>query len=278
MPSNKKMPRRRAKNGGMQRGIPRFPPSIVVRPVQSMCIRYRNSAEIVETSPALLSTDRLSRMLCAVATETTSAQATPVFNAVRIKHIDFWASNTQTTGTFPSALESIRVVWDSTAISNRYGNEPREVISAYGNVNMPAKLRVYPPKNTLQPMWFTVGNITGVAQLWVEVLPINSVMDIHFDYILADFTEIGGATENFGEFTLTASEVSGIYAVFPSTAGGFTPQGWEVVDVASIPLLKSVPDAPCGTVTSGQQQPVVPTTQPALVQQAAPARRRLALR
>lgn len=233
---NKKQGRR------TQKGIARFPPSIVVRPNQSMCIRFRNSSEIVESSPALLDTQRLSRILCAVATETTSAQATPLFNGIRLKHIDFWASNQQTSGTFPSALESIRVVWDTNAISNRFGTQPREVMSAYGNATTPARLRVYPPKHSLNAMWFTVGNITAISQLYVEVLPTNSVMDIHFEYVLADLTEVGGTTENFGEFTITAAEVSGIYCVFPSASGGFTPQGWESVDIASTPLLPASPD------------------------------------
>jgi len=229
---------------------------MVVRPPQTMTIRYRNAAEIAQTAPDLISWERLTRLLVAVSSETTSAIATPLFNAVRIKHIDFWASNVQISGTFPSTLESIRVVWDGTAISNRYGIEPREVLSAYGNANFPAKLRVRPPRNTLSGMWVCNANITAVASLWVEVLPINSVMDITFEYILADFTEVGGSTENFSETTLTSAEVGGVYAVFPSASGIFTAQGWEMVDISSIPLKM---DSATPSVASAASTPALDT-------------------
>jgi hypothetical protein len=219
--------------------LPKFPPAMMVRPVQSMCIRYRNSSEITEASPVELTLQTLTRLLVAVSSETTSAIATPVFGSVRLKHIDFWASNTQTSGTFPSALESIRVCWnEDLASGTRAGNPMFETMSAYGNVMQPARLRVYPPDGSQMKAlgWFSNSTPTTTSYLQIEVLPINSVMDIHFEYVLADFTEPDGAVEAVAEVTLSAAEVSGIYAVFPGAAGGFVPQGWEAVDIASVPL------------------------------------------
>lgn len=219
MPKSSK--KNKTRKGNSNSVVSHFPGQYKVRPVQRMQIRYSNASTATNQACTV---QEIVTLLVATASETTSAQATPLFASVRVACIEIWSIGS-TAQNLVSGL--IKLIW--TGDSNREDCE----ITAYGDPNVPAHIRSYPPKYSLSANWQSVRDGSeDTNQLFRYSAAQNSIVALHIEYVLADAAEL--ATEAGTEITLSSAQVSGVYARLIAT-DTLTPQGWSQVTVASIP-------------------------------------------
>jgi hypothetical protein len=204
-----------------------FPRGFEARPVMPMRIRYSLSAGF--SADCLISRQDLVTAILAVATETTSAQATSVFSSARVRKVEAWYSNT-------SGMVRLQGHW----YGDLYSRDKDYV--DYGNEVRPAHIVMVPPKNSLAGNWFSLQNGAVLTNPLFEITGSSTgaaTMDIHYDFVLADVAEL--ATEAATEVTLSAAVQSGIYARTIGSGVSFAPTDWTATSVASIPLRGNKP-------------------------------------
>lgn len=222
MPKNRKV-----NNKSRGTRVAHMPRQIVTRPVQNMTIRYTTTSGTVDQ---IITSQHLLCLLLAVSTETTSAQATFIFGGVRVRSIDIYSQIKPADA--GGGLTRVAFEW----LGNPSYAKPVE-LEAWGDLSKPAHLHAVPPPNSLGPRnWCTVGsNSFNVFRL--SAVPTGSIIDLNFDYILADQSDV--STEAGTEATLTIPVVSGVFATYLGNDTDIDPTGWNPVVVSSIPLRRT---------------------------------------
>lgn len=221
-----------------------IPRQIAIRPVVPMTMRYLVATALSDID---VTSVMLRNMILAVSTETTSAQATPIFRGVRVRSVDIWATTKPADA--GSAITSLRFMW----LGYAGFFEPKE-LSVFGTYDHPAHIHAVPPKNSLAAMWIDVSAGTADVFSFVTV-PAGAVIDINFEYILADASD--PATEAMTEVTITSAVASGLYAPYTGSTS-VTPYGWTAVEVASVPFEAVEPPTAKAVVRANGGAPARP--------------------
>lgn len=181
--------------------------------------------------------------LVAVATETTSTQATFVMGNVRVRRVEMWGGATNAVSDVTTNTINFR--W----AGGQYGIDKE--IMAFGTRENPAYISTTPPSKSLAGEWSSISNASGSTDAIMRFiqLPVSSIVDIEFEYTLADYSAY--TSESQTEITLASALPSGIYAtsIDSSENADFSPYGWIQATVSSIPMKKKATAVASSPVT-----------------------------
>lgn len=157
----------------MVRDNPRFPNDVKMLPIHNRVIRYHLQG--VATADGI-TPGQILRSVGSI----TNASATyvPIFGAIRIRRLSFYF--------VPSTLDlgsvSSEIVFSWTGVQNA----PDNLITDRGTNSMPACIKVVPPHDSIASMWFDTNSPTVASNIFVFTAPIKTIVDIDFDFILAN--------------------------------------------------------------------------------------------
>lgn len=167
------------------------PPMYTSQPVRSRMIRFKSdtsSSRVDITSGDLISA-------CGVVA-TTATTANRVCKAVRLRKIEIW-------GTPPPTGSSSHVIVDWAPSSQSYGNDSAVSGTSLSPIT-PVYVTATPPRNALASFWLSAGGAT--QDIVTITCPDESIMDFHFDYVLAD-----GVTEVTANIAVVSATVGQYY-------------------------------------------------------------------
>lgn len=203
----------RSEGNIITRDGPRFPNDIKQIPIHNRVIRYlaNTSGDTIGITPG--------DILRSVGyTLNASATYYPIFGSIRLRRISLYS--VPSTGDFGTAASEISFSW--TGIQNA----PNNLITDRGTSYMPACIKVTPPLNSLASMWCSSSSDHVADNLFVITNPANTIMDIDFDFTLANGTAPSTLTLS------SAATITGIALITLSNTGpAWKPDGFPYIHV-----------------------------------------------
>jgi hypothetical protein len=160
----------------------RFPPSRVLKPVQSRVLRFSTS-NLVDNVPI----DRNCLLKLLYTTDLSGTRGKTLYSGVRLKRVQMWATPTEGSTT----MVSCSVEWQSS-------RGPTTLISDSGNATVPAHVDSKPPKDSDASYWSQVSSSTTIRNeiLFYITCPIHTIVDITICYVEGNGTQAGPPSES----------------------------------------------------------------------------------
>ncbi len=183
---------------------PRFPNDVKQLPIHNRVIRYSCTAQ---TNFQLTPLTLLQSILGVL---NGNAACVQIIGSVRLRRISLYS--VPSTNDFGNATSELSFKWLGDL------NAPGNLITDRGTSTVPACIKVIPPTMSIASMWFTTTtDSTTLNQPFCAITCIdNTVMDLDFDYIVANDTTV--------QVTLTAA-ANRTGVALTTIATGVVPDG-----------------------------------------------------
>ncbi len=198
----------KGKEGGNEivRAGPRFPKTIIQKPIQVRSIRYITN--MAYTNQQITPTSFLKFMLAVTNGSTTAIQ---IADCIRISGFSFYY--TSSSG-FDTSTNILSFSWVGSL------NGPDNMMTDRGTVTEPACIKVRTPRWSPIGYFYNINSSEAATVCATFSCPSGTIIDVHYEYVIAD-----GATSTV---TLnTAATFTGIayLIIFNSGATGLIPDG-----------------------------------------------------
>jgi len=158
----------------------RFPPQLMLKPIQSRTIRFKVANEVVN-----IPVNRDCLLYLAFATDFSGLVGNTNYSTVKLKRIKMWGLSSDS-----NALTSCSIEWQST-------RGPATLVQDSGNPFEPAHVDTRPPKSSEADFWSQCSSSTTIRNeiLFYITAPTGSIVDVTINYVEANGAQIASPSE-----------------------------------------------------------------------------------